>query len=752
MPTITPISQWIGKHFPPRIRHWLWTQKVVWGNRQALKLDQLLSKRVQQAAKADLTLFERMTSKGEWERFKNERMQALHTSLKQEARHPEAPDSIVTGTQAGNGYRVENIVFQGYREYPVTANLYRPMHLDQPSPGIVICHSHHDSKSEEELQCLGNTLARQGATSLIMDLLGHGERRQHPFNFHSDYEGTFCLDRQDYYFRHNLGMQLHLTGESLMGWMVQDVRHGISLLWADPRIDHTRIILMGSVAGGGNLSALTGALDTRVNTVVAFNFGQLSFGDWDTTRNLPDTARFGFWPWIVLASLAPRRLVYGREFSWNPHQDSVWKNLKRIYTLYGHPDHLRSVHGSGRGDRHSPNDSHCTNIGASHRRQLYTIFQEWFNLPLLEKEESTFTSNKHLTCLTNDIPNTFRMPFVKDILRDFTRDHLTQCRQEWQKHNTGRRTNLFLGQLNGVLGSTTPYRLPSKPPKIRKVVNVEYLSLQVDALHSIRLQIIWPNPSPKAPAPAIIGFAQEGNTNLKKTRASLIRGFSELGIVVSLIELYGIGDGRHGEIYRGRLSPSTRAATNSLMLGKSLVASRIQDVRTAMAYLRERKEIDENRLGLWGDSLSTPNPGSLQTTVPLDAHPSPIHSEPLGGIGALLVAAFEPGIKAVYTHGSLFSYEALLKEACIHVPADVIIRGILWNTDIPDIVETLAPRPLWMESLVDEHNRLASKNQLEAVYGRARLAYAQAETPERLTINNEQASSENLPRWFQYYL
>jgi cephalosporin-C deacetylase-like acetyl esterase len=76
--------------------------------------------------------------------------------------------------------------------------------------------------------------------------------------------------------------------------MVQDVRRGIDLLWADPQIDHDRIIVIGAVAGGGDLAAVAGALDDRVAAVVAFNLGHLSTGDWDSTRNLADTAQLGF--------------------------------------------------------------------------------------------------------------------------------------------------------------------------------------------------------------------------------------------------------------------------------------------------------------------------------------------------------------------------------------------------------------------------------------------------------------------------
>jgi len=269
---------------------------------------------------------------------------------------------------------------------------------------------------------MGMNWAQQGCTVFIMDLLGHGERRQHPFVAPADYGGSFRVDRQDYYFRHVLGMQLDVIGESLMGWMVQDMRRGIDLLWVDPQIDHDRIIVIGSVAWRGDLAAVVGALDDRVAAVVAFNFGQLSMGDWDSTRNLADTAQLGFWPWVILASLAPRRLVYGREFAWNAQHDLTWKHLQKVYKFYGKRENLRSIQGSGRGSRHGPMDTHCTNVGPIHRKQLYSILQEWFGIPVPEQEVTEPVTKEKLECLTMETPEAFSMRLVHEVTQEISKN------------------------------------------------------------------------------------------------------------------------------------------------------------------------------------------------------------------------------------------------------------------------------------------------------------------------------------------
>jgi len=304
-------------------------------------------------------------------------------------------------------------------------------------PGFLVCHSHHNPKTEGELQDMGTAWARQGCAVLVMDQLGHGERRQHPFSSASDYPSPFRVGRQDYYFRFNIGMQLHVVGDSLMSWMVWDLMRGVDLLLAQPGIRKDRIVLLGAVAGGGDPAAVAGALDSRIAAVVPFNFGgpqpethyplsvdaESTFnyaggGSWESTRNLGLSARDGFLPWVIVAAVAPRRLVYGHEFAWDKEHDPVWARLNTIFGLYEVGDRLAAAHGRGTLSGKPPDSTHCDNIGPEHLVGIYAALKRWFEIPIPTNGNQQRHSSADLTCLTLQAAQDFKIDSLHKLVDD----------------------------------------------------------------------------------------------------------------------------------------------------------------------------------------------------------------------------------------------------------------------------------------------------------------------------------------------
>jgi hypothetical protein len=88
----------------------------------------------------------KLKTKDEWEAFLQPKLEALRTSLGDWPKPPDKPNTRVTASVDGEGYRVENIVFESRPGLWVTANLYSPRPLKASMPGIIISHSHHRPK------------------------------------------------------------------------------------------------------------------------------------------------------------------------------------------------------------------------------------------------------------------------------------------------------------------------------------------------------------------------------------------------------------------------------------------------------------------------------------------------------------------------------------------------------------------------------------------------------------------------------
>jgi hypothetical protein len=179
----------------------------------------------------------------------------------------------------------------------------------------------------------------------------------------------------------------------------------------------------------------------------------------------------------------------------------------------------------------------------------------------------------------------------------------------------------------------------------------------------------------------------------------------------------------------------------------------LKDLRTVFAYLDSRHDLDSQRIGVWGHSFVPANPAHLlldelpQWQVGPDTERQ---AEPLGGLLALLSALYEDRVRAVAVHSGLVSYLSILDNRFAYVPQDIIIPGILEMGDLPDVAAMLAPRPLFLEGLVDGRNRALPETlfqqQLQVVFE----AYKKAGSAPP-TIRVKQAD-ESLVQWFLAHL
>lgn len=145
-----------------------------------------------------------------------------------------------------------------------------------------------------------------------------------------------------------------------------------------------------------------------------------------------------------------------------------------------------------------------------------------------------------------------------------------------------------------------------------------------------------------------------------------------LGYPCLVVEPLGFGERRDTALMQDKTAESGCVAGTNLanMLGTTLAAIRINDLRRGLDWLTKRKEVDAGRIGLMGISG--------------------------GGQMTLWTSALEPRIKVAIVSGYVNTFADSIM-AMHHCPCNVV-PGLAATLDMSDIAALVAPRPLLIES------------------------------------------------------
>lgn len=680
-----------------------------------------IDKRLKACNQASTAAWQTISSRDDWEKYRDQTLNALRQSLGRRSLVPARVQAQETSAQIqADGYSVAKLVYPSFGGLRISANLYMPTPAVRKVPGIILSHSHHAPKTQKELQEMGAMWARAGCFVLVPDHLGHGDRRQHPFTTASDYPDKFQVSRQDYYFRYNEGIQLYLVGESLMGCMAGDLICGVDVLMQQKDIDPERIAIFGAVAGGGDPAAVAAALDERIKLVVPFNFGgpqpeskyplpedsETTFdyaggGGWESSRNLARSARDGFLPWAIVASIAPRGLIHAHEFSWDREHDPVWKRYERIFGFYDAQDKLDFTLGFGVLKQSSAEASHCDNIGRPHRARIHEFLKRHWNIVGVEDDDFAKHSVDDLTCVR---PGDKLLSLGEALehqanaqLDEIGKRTRQECQAEWKK----------------LLGDVEPYAFESETLRGKEIVdavNVERWLLVGERKIALPMVLLLPSNATKANSVVIV-VAQQGKERWLAKKSNLAARLSEHS-AVCLVDLRGTGESKSSDD-RGRRSDDTSYAASELMLGETLLGSRLRDLRSVHRHLLKRFP----KAAILGDSLAPINSNETVVARPLDVA-QPTMAEPMGPLVALLFGLFTENRTPIVARGGILDYRSLLDQPFIYVPFDVIVPGAIPAGDLPLVGKNVCVQhPTVISDLVDGVNRIANATRVEALYG-----------------------------------
>lgn len=444
-------------------------------------------------------------------------------------------------------YTIEKVLLETLPGYYLGGNLYRPAGKPGRHPGVVTPHGHwvygrleHTPTASVPARCIN--LARQGYVAFAYDMVGLNDTIQTTHDFTGKREQLWSFTP--------LGLQL---------W--NSIR-ALDFLQSLPDVDPERIAATGA-SGGGTQTFLLTAVDARVKVSAPVNMLSAIMQGGCVCENAPNL-RVGAFNLEIGALMAPRpMLMVAATGDWTRNTPKEeYPAIRSIYELYGKPENLETV------QIDAPH-----NYNQQSREAVYRFFA---------------------ARLLNDAPKTISEKNVKvERLQDMLALHgrtlppnaLTYegLLKEWIAASEAQTEAT---SDHAALRERLSYALMAEwPAEVNSRTEGEHIALSRPGKGD-RVPGIW-LPGRR---PAALVVHPEGAEAARRTPEA--RKLIAAGRAVLAIDAFQTGTA---------VAPRDESATHFLTFNKSDDANRVQDILTALAFLKESNVelVGTGNAGIW---------------------------------------------------------------------------------------------------------------------------------------------------------
>jgi dienelactone hydrolase len=481
----------------------------------------------------------------------------------------------VFGKLERQGYSVEKVLLETLPGFYLGGNLYRPLGQQGPFPGVVSPHGHWAYGRLENTALVSVpgraiSMARQGYVVFTYDMVGQNDTDQIPHHWSEA--------RHDLWNIGPMGIQL---------WNSIRATDFVSSL---PDVDPTRIVATGA-SGGGTQTFFLMAVDDRIKAAAPVNMisATAQGGVCENAANL----RAG-WPdfsnMVVGALMAPRPLILisnGGDWTVETPKE-VFPAIQSIYRLFGAEKNVTNVH--------FPQLIH--NYNKESREAVYQFFnQHILNKPAPVAEAAFRVDFPHeLLALHGRSRPANAITGLEQLVDSMIRDDrsMTLRLQPRDAATLAAAKEAFAERLTFSLLAIRPKPAELLSEKKSALPTGEHLVIGREGKGD-RIPAVWLAPRQLNPnvAPTLIvhpgGVEWVVNSQIAKTLAS--RG----GIVMG-IDAFQTGTA---------VAPRDTTSRASVVFNQTNDANRVQDILTALEYLRSRSKARTVNLvgleaaGLW---------------------------------------------------------------------------------------------------------------------------------------------------------
>jgi cephalosporin-C deacetylase-like acetyl esterase len=610
-----------------------------------------------------------------------------------------------TGTIERDGYRIDKVVFESRPRLYVTGSVYVPTTGAPPHPAILVPLGHEaNGKAHVATQRLATTFARNGFVVLVFEPIGQGERVQ----LWDAATGASAVEFASV--EHTLaGTQCALLGHSMASHFVWDAMRALDYLAARPDVDAARLGVTGN-SGGGTITAFVAALDDRVKAAAPSCFITSwrrlleTMGPQDAEQNPTGflAARLDFADLVVAAAPKPYLILSAtRDFFPIDGARSTFREAQRLYAVAGAGENVTMF---------EADDVH--GYSAPRRAAAYRFMNHWLkgdDAPLEEAALEPLGARGLACTTTGQLATSLGGETIFSLHRTAANPALAprpgvSKREELDRFRTELRVTVE--RLTAFQRPSAPVRVRSTGQVVRKGYRIDELSFEsepgvvVPALAFVpagppdkHRAVLWVDGRGKAAAAAPGGAIER-----------LVRD----GAVVLAIDVRGTGETLEEAARGWSVFGPFKSAMTGLLLDEPLVGLRVVDVVRGLDVLAARTDVDASKLSVTGRGSAT--------------------------VVVLHAAVLDDRIADVTLDRMLVTYASVFESDVHRNVFQSIVPGALPAYDFPELVASLAPRPVRILTALDARGVRMDTAEVERRYAAARAAYATAAAPGSLVI------------------
>lgn len=575
------------------------------------------------------------------------------------------------GTIDRGDYRVEKIIFESQPAFYVTASLYIPQGGTAPYPAVLHSVGHSPSaKARASYQALSIGLVKHGFVVLTYDPLSQGERG---IFYDEALEGSKVGGPT---VEHRMvGIQSLLAGESVARYMIWDAMRGIDLLQSLPEVDGERVGVTGC-SGGGTLTTYVAVLDERVRVaapacyITSWEEQLQGTGPQDAEQQFPDLLKEGLDHADFVEAFAPKPyLISSTKEDFFPLDGArrTFEEGKRVWSLFGAEERIAWTVGPG------PHGMRAPIRGA-----IYAWMKRWLQDargPAPEPQMQTEYEENLLCTRTGQIATSLGGETASSLnIRRFSK--LAPERPVTDIEEKVRR-------LTRYRPSGDPVSITRHATTRRDGYQEESLDYAAGAGRVVPARLLVPDAG-RSRNQSVLYVDAEGRL------AEDADQLAQLGYTVLALDVAGRGDTAEEWESSDPWFGNDKFSWLALMVGKTMVGLRMDDILRGIDVLEERKLLHGGRCFGFGKGLAT--------------------------VDLLHAAVVDSRLSALTLEAGLVSYAAIARTPIHRQVFEAVVPGVLTEYDLPDLVAALAPRPVRIVNARSPLGNPLSVKEMRAAY------------------------------------